>query len=441
MASSAADCAPSSTDTNGDVVIKTGEVTSKGRAHKLMLSEKGLRLISTVQDKSGSSVAPVKKSKSTAGAEAETQPNKIFAVHFIKSSPKSNKRRCANIQLEVTDGSGSDVWISQIEEKRKEGKPQKLLVVINPIGGKGTAQQTYAKQVQPLFALAGIETVVKVTERAKHALDIGKTFDTSTVDGVVIVGGDGLYAELLHALVLRAQEAAGVDVNDPDAQLAPLNIRIGIVPAGTGNGVSQWLNGNVTDVETATLNIIRGETNPTGIFSVHEPDTMLASVFGKKPVLSAEIEVLRKSPQPPSEKAGEGDTADAAVSGFLAKITEGENDRLYFNPFGDSFDLFLLGEAGGFSNLKFIFGLLSRKKSAMDAEFVEGYRNIVGYRLRILEEEVKDEAAASNSNMDHHDYSRMLDIDGELLTCSVPHIDVRLHAGFIQAFSVNSVKD
>ena len=41
------------------------------------------------------------------------------------------------------------------------GKPQKLLVVINPIGGKGTARQVFEKRVQPIFALAGVELVVK----------------------------------------------------------------------------------------------------------------------------------------------------------------------------------------------------------------------------------------------------------------------------------------
>ena len=43
------------------------------------------------------------------------------------------------------------------------GKPQKLLIVINPIGGKGTARQVFEKRLQPMFALAGVELVVKGT--------------------------------------------------------------------------------------------------------------------------------------------------------------------------------------------------------------------------------------------------------------------------------------
>lgn len=41
------------------------------------------------------------------------------------------------------------------------GKPQRLLIVINPIGGAGTARATFTKRVHPLFLLAGIEVIVK----------------------------------------------------------------------------------------------------------------------------------------------------------------------------------------------------------------------------------------------------------------------------------------
>jgi hypothetical protein len=41
------------------------------------------------------------------------------------------------------------------------GKSQKFLVVINPIGGSGSARQTFEKKVHPLFVLAGVELVVK----------------------------------------------------------------------------------------------------------------------------------------------------------------------------------------------------------------------------------------------------------------------------------------
>lgn len=49
---------------------------------------------------------------------------------------------------------------------------------------------------------------------------------------VVCVGGDGMFSEILHGLVARTQNDHGVDQNQPDAELVPCSLRIGIIPAG-----------------------------------------------------------------------------------------------------------------------------------------------------------------------------------------------------------------
>lgn len=49
---------------------------------------------------------------------------------------------------------------------------------------------------------------------------------------VVCVGGDGMFSEILHGLVTRTQTDNGVDLNQPDADLVPCSLHIGIIPAG-----------------------------------------------------------------------------------------------------------------------------------------------------------------------------------------------------------------
>lgn len=49
---------------------------------------------------------------------------------------------------------------------------------------------------------------------------------------VVCVGGDGMFSEIVHGLVTRTQVDSGVDHNQPDAELVPCGLRIGIIPAG-----------------------------------------------------------------------------------------------------------------------------------------------------------------------------------------------------------------
>lgn len=85
-------------------------------------------------------------------------------------------------------------------------RPKSIVVFINPFGGKGKAKQIYDKQVEPVLQLVGVDRKVILTERANHAYDLVQEFgqDTwQTVDGVVSVGGDGLFNEVLCSSVIR----------------------------------------------------------------------------------------------------------------------------------------------------------------------------------------------------------------------------------------------
>ncbi|TKS77561.1 Ceramide kinase [Collichthys lucidus] len=112
-------------------------------------------------------------------------------------------------------------------------RPHRLLVFINPFGGKKKGRQTYHSLVAPLFELAGISSHVIVTERANQARDHLLKKDLTGFDGVVCVGGDGMFSEILHGLIGRTQQEAGLCENDPAVTLQPCPLHIGIIPAGT----------------------------------------------------------------------------------------------------------------------------------------------------------------------------------------------------------------
>lgn len=49
---------------------------------------------------------------------------------------------------------------------------------------------------------------------------------------VVCVGGDGMFSEILHGLIIRTQTDHRVDRDRPDSELVPCSLRVGIIPAG-----------------------------------------------------------------------------------------------------------------------------------------------------------------------------------------------------------------
>uniref|UniRef100_A0A4W3GMH5 Ceramide kinase-like n=1 Tax=Callorhinchus milii TaxID=7868 RepID=A0A4W3GMH5_CALMI len=175
-------------------------------------------------------------------------------------------------------------WMQTIEDQLhyKAVRPHSLLVFINPVAAIQQAVDIYQFKVAPLFKLAKITTVVIVTDYANHARDYILATDFHKYDGVVCVGGDGMFSELMQGVIRRTQTKAGVDLNNPKARLAKCHLRIGIIPAGSTNSVCYSTTG-VSDPVTSALHIIVGDCQPLDVCSVHQRNTLLkysASLLG-----------------------------------------------------------------------------------------------------------------------------------------------------------------
>jgi YegS/Rv2252/BmrU family lipid kinase len=121
---------------------------------------------------------------------------------------------------------------------------KRFAVIVNPRGGtrQGLA---VLEQVRPVFARAGAELDVHVSEHPGHAARIAQSLDLAKCDGLCLVGGDGTVHEAVAGLMQRG-----------DPVLPPL----GLIPAGTGNTLHREV--QCTNPLEAAQRVLAGRTRP-----------------------------------------------------------------------------------------------------------------------------------------------------------------------------------
>ncbi|GBO30748.1 Ceramide kinase, partial [Araneus ventricosus] len=98
--------------------------------------------------------------------------------------------------------------------------------------------------------------------------------DISKFDGIVCVGGDGMFSEVLNSVLLKAQKDKGVDSNDVYNTLTIPKIPLGIIPAGSTNAAVNCITGS-SDPISATLFIIQGHYTGIDVCGVYSAGRLL----------------------------------------------------------------------------------------------------------------------------------------------------------------------
>ncbi|KAL6731070.1 hypothetical protein Aduo_001979 [Ancylostoma duodenale] len=196
---------------------------------------------------------------------------------------KKDKYRWRLKQLPVTFKSKSerDYWKSIITATLSgvRNRPKNIIVFINPFGGKGKAQSIFQNNVETFFKLTpGLKFEVILTQRANHARDYILEMSAEqwqSIDGLVSVGGDGLFNELLSGALLRTQLEAGTNIDDPDSdQLQTPHIRFGIIGAGSANSIVSTVH-ETADYATAAVHIAIGSECNVDVCTVHKNNHLL----------------------------------------------------------------------------------------------------------------------------------------------------------------------
>jgi sphingosine kinase len=105
---------------------------------------------------------------------------------------------------------------------------RRLQIFLNPISGKKKGRIIF-EQIRPLLEHSHLEYTLTETTHSGQIKDTLSQIDLSEIDGIILVGGDGSIHEAINGLMNRS-----------DWQTAILK-PIGIIPAGTGNGLAKTL--------------------------------------------------------------------------------------------------------------------------------------------------------------------------------------------------------
>ena len=119
----------------------------------------------------------------------------------------------------------------------------KFILIVNPFSGKKQGLKILEK-IQPLFIESDIEIDIIKTDYSGHSENIAREFDITKYNGLLIIGGDGTFHEVINGLLNRSDQK---------------KIPIGIIPAGSGNSFMHDL--DLVDPVKAVNLIISNDTD------------------------------------------------------------------------------------------------------------------------------------------------------------------------------------
>lgn len=112
--------------------------------------------------------------------------------------------------------------------ERKLLDKKRLLILLNPKSGSGKARELFNHQVVPILNEAEVAYDLHVTKHSNYASNFVRQKDLSIWNGIVAIGGDGLFHEILNGLLKRK-----------DWEHVVKSVALGIIPCGSGNGLAR----------------------------------------------------------------------------------------------------------------------------------------------------------------------------------------------------------
>ncbi|KAL6942445.1 hypothetical protein ACO0QE_003620 [Hanseniaspora vineae] len=140
-------------------------------------------------------------------------------------------------------------------------RPKRILVIINPKGGKGKANKLFLTKARPILLASGCLVDYKETTYHREAYHFTKKYPfLSKYDVITCASGDGIPHEVLNGLYKRKHDR--VELFN--------KISLTQIPCGSGNAMSVSCHGT-SNPSHAALNLLKGRPTRTDLMLITQP--------------------------------------------------------------------------------------------------------------------------------------------------------------------------
>lgn len=133
---------------------------------------------------------------------------------------------------------------------------QRVVVLINPHGGKGAALNIYQNTCKPILEAAEWVVDIQKTQYQGHAIEIAKNLDVERYSTIICASGDGIPHEVINGLFMRQDRVKTFS-----------SIAVSQLPCGSGNAMSISCHGT-SDPSRAALALVKGHSVPMDLMAV-----------------------------------------------------------------------------------------------------------------------------------------------------------------------------
>lgn len=199
-----------------------------------------------------------------------------YAERIVASATDCNRWHIRRLTLHNNDPYVVAQWYDNMQtllQRSSQSRIKRLLVFINPYGGRKMGLQIYERSCKSTIQLAGIDASCIITQRANQIRDILMSHDLTPFDAVCCVGGDGTVAEMINGLILRAMQDHDVCLRKPENIPKP-TLPVGIIPAGSTDAIVYSLHGTA-DPHTAAIHLVLGQRRGLDVCSIRNNEGII----------------------------------------------------------------------------------------------------------------------------------------------------------------------